>query len=79
MLAGLAPAGMAASFAARSNAEVGPLERHVRSTPNSRRRPTTAACIYQSATSRTVETDLHHVLIQPSFVAGEITADQGDP
>ena len=44
MLAGLAPAGMAASFAARSNSEVGPLERHVRSTPNSRRRRTTAPC-----------------------------------
>src|ERR1700682_4424556 len=27
-----------------SNSEVGPLERHVRSTPNSRRRRTTAPC-----------------------------------
>ena len=62
-----------------SKTEVFLFERHVRSTPNSRGRPTTAACICQSATSRTVETDLHHVLIQPSFVAGEITADQGDP
>src|SRR6202162_5106745 len=31
LLAGLAPAGMAASFAARSKTEVSPLEQHVRS------------------------------------------------